>query len=581
MNTWRQKFALIAQLIGKRRRLAAVMFVVTLVAALAESFGLFLVLPILSGVLGLATEPGLLTEISDRIENALPGPYRLEFLLALLAAAFFAKATLAVTARGLTDYFALRLRDDWASALFEHYLSARRSALAGQKLGAMVHNVAQESYRASRGIALLFDFLNRSILVLVLMGLLLLISWQATILVAITGAVVFTAIRKGTFRFSLKFGKLRQKMFQQITAISAESLAAITEIKLFGALGRKRTELAQRLGLHTRAETKFRVAKEIPVQVTEVMVIVMFGVGLLVLIRGLGLEPKAYAGQLALFLLVGQRLLTNVNNIISQRMKIAAMLPAVALVNELAHNNGSDREDTETGSAFTGLAGDIEFRDVGFAYEPGSPILSGINLVIPKGKTTAIAGASGVGKSTVADLMLGFIAPTEGAIVAGQQVWADYSLKSLRQGIGYVTQSPMIFNATVRDNIRFGAPDASDAEIIQAAKIANADGFIDAMAEGYDTQIGDRGENLSGGQRQRIAIARVALRRPSVYVFDEATNALDPESEASVRAAIRQLSGDATVILIAHGSSLLEQADVVYRLESDGAHRISRTEAAE
>ena len=580
MNSWRQRFALIARLIGKRRRLAAVMFTATFVAALAESFGLFLVLPILSGILGLATEPGLLTEISDRIENTLPGAYRLEFLLALLAAAFLAKATLAVTARGLTDYFALRLRDDWASALFGHYLSARRSALAGQKLGAMVHNVAQESYRASRGVALLFDFLNRSILVLVLTGLLLLISWQATILVAITGAVVFTAIRKRTFRFSLKFGKLRQKMFQQITAISAESLAAITEVKLFGAHGRKRTELAQRLGLHTRAETKFRVAKEIPVQATELMVIVMFGVGLLVLIRGLGLEPKAYAGQLGLFLLVGQRLLTNVNNIISQRMKIVAMLPAVALVNDLAHN-GPDREDTETGGAFTGLAGDIEFRDVGFAYEPGSPILSGINLFVAKGKTTAIAGASGVGKSTFADMLLGFISPTTGAIFAGDQSWAEFSLASLRQGIGYVTQSPMIFNATVRDNIRFGAPGATDAEILAAAKIANADSFIDAMADGYDTQIGDRGENLSGGQRQRIAIARVALRRPSVYVFDEATNSLDPESEASVRAAIRKLSGDATVILIAHGSSLLEQADVIYRLESDGAHLVSCTEAAE
>ena len=138
----------------------------------------------------------------------------------------------------------------------------------------------------------------------------------------------------------------------------------------------------------------------------------------------------------------------------------------------------------------------------------------------------------------------------------------------------------MIFNATVRDNIRFGAPDATDAEVTQAAKVANADGFIDAMADGYDTQIGDRGENLSGGQRQRIAIARVALCRPSIYVFDEATNALDPDSESSVRAAIRELSGDATVILIAHGSALLEQADVIYRLEKDGAHRVSNPEAA-
>ena len=579
MNSWRQRFDLIARLIGERRGLAVVMFGVTFIAALAESFGLFLVLPILSGALGLATEPGMLTEISARIENIFPGEYRLEMLLVLLALAFLAKGILTVTARGVTNYFALRLRDDWASALFKHYLSARRSELAGQKLGSMVHNVAQESYRASRGVALLFDFLNRTILVVVLTGLMLLISWQATAVVALSGAIVFTTIRKSTFRYSLTFGKLRQKTLQQITAIAAETLAATNEIKLFGALSRKHAEMGKRLGLHTRSETKFRVFNEIPVQTTELMLIVMFGVGLVILTRVLGLEAAAYAGQMGLFLLVGQRLMTNVNNIISQRMKIAAMLPAVALVNDLAHN-GLDREDTETGKPFTGLKSAIEFRDVGFAYDPGSPILTGVNLVIPRGKTTAIAGASGVGKSTFADMLLGFIAPNQGTIVTGDHDWADYSLASLRQGIGYVTQSPMIFNATVRDNIRFGAPDATDAEVTQAAKVANADGFIDAMADGYDTQIGDRGENLSGGQRQRIAIARVALCRPSIYVFDEATNALDPDSESSVRAAIRELSGDATVILIAHGSALLEQADVTYRLEKDGAHRVSNPEAA-
>ena len=579
MKSWRQRFALIARLIGGRHRLAAVMLTVTLFAALAESFGLFLVLPILSGVLGLATEPGLLTEISGRIENTFPSEYRLEMLLVLLAGAFFAKGALAVTARGLTDYFALRLRDDWASALFDHYLSARRAGLAGQKLGAMVHNVAQETYRASRGVALLFDFLNRSILVLVLTGLMVLISWQATILVALIGALVFYAIRKSTFRYSVKFGKLRQKVFQQITAISAESLGAINEIKLFGANARKRAELGERLERHTRAETKFRVAKEVPVQATELMLILLFGTGLVILTRGMGLEAASYAGQLGLFLLVGQRLLTNVNSIISQRMKIAATLPAVSLVNDLVHN-GPDREDIETGKPFTGLDSDIEFRDVGFAYQQGAQILTGINLVIPKGKTTAIAGASGVGKSTFADMLLGFIAPTQGAIQTGDKNWSDFSLGSVRRGIGYVTQSPMVFNATVRDNIRFGAPNASDAEVVQAAKIAHANEFIGGLPDGYDTQIGDRGENLSGGQRQRIAIARVILCRPSVYVFDEATNALDPDSESLVRAAIRELSGDATVILIAHGSALFEHADVIYRLEKDGARPVRKPEAA-
>ena len=574
MNSWRQRFGLIAALIGERRGLAALMFGVTLLAALAESVGLVLVMPILSGVLGLDSQPGALADLTGKIQGALPAAYQLEMLIVLLAVAFLLKGALTVTARGLTDYFALRLRDDWASALFEHYVSARRAEVAGQKLGTMVHNISQEPYRASRGVALLFDFLNRIILVAVLTGVLLMVSWQATIVVAGAGVAVFYAVRRGTFRYSVKFGKLRQKLFQQITAISTESVAAATEIKLFAAANRKLAEMGERLRLHTRAETLFRIAKESPVQATEFMLIVMFGVGLLIMIRVLDMDPAAHATQLGLFLVVGQRLLTNLNNIISQRMKIAAMIPAITLVHDLVGNVPA-RENVDIGTQFSGLDGDIEFQNVGFAYDPSSQILTGINLVIPRGKTTAIVGASGIGKSTFADMLLGFVAPTQGRITVGGRDWSDFSLASVRRGIGYVTQSPMIFNATVRDNIRFGSPDASDAEVAQAAQIAHADEFIAALGAGYDTMLGDRGENLSGGQRQRIAIARVILRRPGIYVFDEATNALDPESESLVRDAIRRLSGDATVILIAHGSSVLEKADVIYRLEADGARRVT------
>jgi subfamily B ATP-binding cassette protein MsbA len=205
----------------------------------------------------------------------------------------------------------------------------------------------------------------------------------------------------------------------------------------------------------------------------------------------------------------------------------------------------------------------IEFRDVSFAYQPGSPTLQHISFSLPKGKSVALVGPSGGGKSTIADLLTRFYDPTEGGILLDGVDLRDLELYSLRQHLGIVTQESILFNDSIFNNIAFGDPVASPAQVEQAARIANAHEFILRTEHGYQTNIGDRGMKLSGGQRQRLAIARAVYKNPPILILDEATSALDTESERLVQEALRNLMKGRTTLVIAHRLSTIQNADEI------------------
>lgn len=213
--------------------------------------------------------------------------------------------------------------------------------------------------------------------------------------------------------------------------------------------------------------------------------------------------------------------------------------------------------------------GQIAFEDVGFGYggEDGRQVLEGINLTVPKGKTVALVGPSGGGKSTLADLLPRFYDVTEGRIrIDGHDV-RDCTVHSVREQMGIVTQESILFNDTIFNNIRFNKLDATEAEVMEAARIANAHEFIVASPEGYQTVIGDRGARLSGGQRQRLSIARAILRNPPILILDEATSALDTESEKLVQEALTRLMANRTSLVIAHRLSTVQHADEIVVLQ--------------
>jgi len=215
----------------------------------------------------------------------------------------------------------------------------------------------------------------------------------------------------------------------------------------------------------------------------------------------------------------------------------------------------------------TEVRGDVRFDGVGFAYQDGFPILADVDLELPSGHTTAIVGATGAGKSTVIKLLLRFYDATAGAVrVDGVDV-RELALDELRGAIGLVSQDVFLFHGTVRENIAYGRRDATDAEIVEAARVAEAHDFILALPEGYDTIVGERGQKLSGGQRQRVSIARAVLKDPPILVLDEATSSVDNETEAAIQRSMEKIAVGRTTIVIAHRLSTVRNADRIYVLE--------------
>ena len=210
----------------------------------------------------------------------------------------------------------------------------------------------------------------------------------------------------------------------------------------------------------------------------------------------------------------------------------------------------------------------IEFRDVQFGYGGNEPILKGVSFVAEGGRTTALVGPSGAGKSTVISLIPRFYDPQAGAILIDGQDIAHITKQSLRNNIAYVSQQPYLFEGTIRDNIRYGRPEASDAEIEEAAKLAFAHDFIVAQPGGYDTPVGENGVTLSGGQRQRLSIARALVRNAPILLLDEATSALDTESEQAVQKALDRAMSGRTVVVIAHRLSTIVRADKIIVMQN-------------
>jgi ABC-type multidrug transport system fused ATPase/permease subunit len=216
------------------------------------------------------------------------------------------------------------------------------------------------------------------------------------------------------------------------------------------------------------------------------------------------------------------------------------------------------------------LTGDIVYSDVQFSYPTRTDIevLKSVNLQVKNGQTVALVGSSGSGKSTIVQLLMRFYNIEKGGITVGGVPITDYDITQFRKNIAIVPQEVLLFGGSIRENIAYGKPNATEAEIIEAAKQANAWDFIDSFPENLETIVGDRGIKLSGGQRQRVAIARAILRNPTILILDEATSSLDAESERLVQSALNRLMKGRTSIVIAHRLATVRNVDCIYVLEN-------------
>jgi ATP-binding cassette subfamily B protein len=277
------------------------------------------------------------------------------------------------------------------------------------------------------------------------------------------------------------------------------------------------------------------------------------------------LSGELTTGTFVSFLLLSQRFVTplaEVSNIIDQYENAKASSERVfGLMSIPAYIT-----DSESARPLYDPDGRVEYDEVRFAYED-EPVIEDVSLSVPAGETAALVGPTGAGKSTLCKLLLRLYDVDEGAIrIDGQDV-REVTLDSLRRAVGYVSQDSYLFDGTIRENLAYGAFEATEEELVEAARAAEAHEFIEGLPEGYDTRVGERGVKLSGGQRQRLALARAMLGDFSIVVLDEATSAVDTETEAAIQRSLARLTADRTTFVIAHRLSTVREADRVFVIE--------------
>ena len=402
----------------------------------------------------------------------------------------------------------------------------------------------------------------------------LLCRWDFTLIaVAVTPLLFLFVLRVNkAVRTAVREVRTHQS---DLTAILQEGLQSIQVVQAFG---REDHQAAQVRAASINTVTAWLNARRVSSLLSPIVGMAIALCTGLVLWRGslLILAGTMTVGALTVFLAYLAKFFQPIRDLAQMTNTIAQVSVAFERVVALMDTDKVIPE-TATPTDPSQLRGEIIFNHVAFGYDPELPVLRDISVTIKPGEMVGIVGATGCGKSTIASLIPRFRDPDAGGITIDGVDVRDYALRKLRAQIGFVLQDTVLLRGTVRDNIGFGRPDATEDEIVEAAKLANAHEFITRMPNGYDSVVGDRGMTLSGGQRQRIGIARALIRDNPILILDEPTAALDAESEHLVVEALERLVAGRTVIAIAHRLSTLRNADKIIVVEDgvvseDGSH---------
>ncbi len=466
----------------------------------------------------------------------------------------------------LMTYVGVRVITDIRWQLFHHLmrlpLSFHLRHPSSHMLSRVINDVNWIQYSVA---GVLKDLLQQSLTFVFLLGYVFTVNWRLTLLsIVVVPLAAFPVIRFGARM--RRWATRGQERTADMSLVLQETLTGIRIVKGFT------SEAAEDERFRTVNQAFFRTCMK-STQVSALTAPVLEAVGVAGIagiiwyggaqvIAGTMSVGAFFSFLTAVFLMYNPiKRVAGANNMIQQALAAAERVFAVIDQPSEAAIDGGKR-------ALHGIRESIEFREVSFRY-PGQETLAldRISLTIGPGEVLALVGSSGAGKTTLVNLIPRFFEPSSGAILIDGTDLREIRLASLRQHIGIVSQETLLFDASIRDNIVYGHPDASDAAVMEAAGAAYADEFIKELPNGYDTMIGERGAKLSGGQRQRVAIARAILRDPPILILDEATSALDSESERKVQMALANLMKNRTTFVIAHRLSTVQHADRIAVLD--------------
>jgi subfamily B ATP-binding cassette protein MsbA len=476
-------------------------------------------------------------------------------LLALL------KGVFSYFQRYLTSYVGQRVVTNLRDEVFQHLQRMSVGFLEEQRTGELIaritSDVAQIQVIISSGLISLFSqfFLLVGIIVAVLV-----INWRLALLTLTVLPLIVYVVSKAGHRIRGISHRVQEKI-ADLTSVLEETFSGIRVVKAFTMEKHEAKRFAQENEESFAANMKSAQALAFLTPTVEILYVV----GLVIVLWFGGLEVlhgRLTTGRLVTFFtyigMIGTpiTILTNTINSFQQ-----ALAGADRLFEILDHED--DLREAPNAIELPKIKGEVEFRNVSFGYRPGQEILSGINLKVSSGEIVALVGPSGAGKTSLINLIPRFYVPNSGAVLVDGYDLMKIKVASLRQQIGLVPQETILFGVSIRENISYGKPKATEEEIVTAAKMANAHEFISALPDGYETLAGERGSKLSGGQKQRIAIARALLRNPRILILDEATSALDTEAERLVQEALERLLNGRTTFVIAHRLSTVQQADKI------------------
>ena len=459
--------------------------------------------------------------------------------------------------------------------LLERALRFPKSFFDGQETGYLMSRLSSDVqglrwFFSSTLVYLLSDFLQFAGGV----GLLFYLEWRLALVVVLILPALFVAIRY----FSQKVYVLGHQSMEQQASVSSrlqESLSAVSLIKAFSSerrtVRRVMTDLKAAMQTSMEQTTVSSTATQIIHSMPGIAKVAMLVLGAYWVIRGDWTLGSLFAFQAYLGYVFGPAQSLAVANL--QLQNARAALERVSALFDIV-----PEENLGRGQPVDHLKGEIEFREVSFSYDRREPVLKEISFRAGPGERVAIVGPSGVGKTTLVSLLLRFYKPNTGEIYFDGRPASEYELGSLRKRMGYVSQSPVLLSGTLRENLSYGNPTATQEQIEEAARAAGIHEFIVSLPEGYDSTVGERGVNLSEGQKQRLSIARALINDPDILVLDEPTSALDSLTEKSVFEALPAIAKDKTLFVVAHRFSTVRDSDQILllnekRLVAIGTHR--------
>ena len=555
---------------------SAIMLMALLVAGLVEGLSLTALLPLLNRVLvrpgspesdGAAIEAGTDSGVGNALLSgieALGLTPSVEMLLVVIVVGAVIKGGLVLLAKKRVGYIVAHVATDLRLSMLRAMLASRWEYFLHQPIGQLTNSMSIEAVRAANAYLFGATMISQLIQVLVYVTIATMVMWQAALFSFLMSLLIYLALSR-LVKMARRAGKRQTTFTKLMITRLADTLLSVKSLKSMGREGLVNTVLVSETKNINRALRREVVSAEVLVAGHEIMLA-------LVLVIGIYITLVKWELPIATVMVLGyllSRTLKKTGRVQRSYQKMAASESAYWSIQKTIKKAELAREDPG-GEGTPTLEEGIELRDVSFSYGDKT-ILEQINLTIPAGSFTAIVGPSGSGKTTCLDLIIGLLQADSGTLLVDGIPLLELDMHRWRRTIGYVPQETLLLHDSVFNNVALGDPGISEANVISALREAGAWEFVADLVGGLHNIVGERGGTLSGGQRQRIMIARALVHRPRLLIMDEATTALDPQSEAAICETLKKLRGAHTILAISHQPALLETAERAYRLQDGQA----------